>query len=417
MATPNVGVAQGLANTGIVNTSAHIRDVDPRLFYLESFKYPLVSRLFTMGTKLEKNDDGKYYIKGDNSFKQRKTTNPKFEWEESERTKFAFNATAAITTGATSITISTSDDDYFVAGDEILLTNAAGNREVARVTAVGSGSLTVTRNVGSTGAIALTTADTFYRMGTIRAEDSTSTDARQSKGETLNNFVQFLAEPYGSTLIQQATANYHGNDFERKKMEAFDRMKRNLETMMWFGVKEQTNSTTNPIYHNGGIFYWLEDQFTDVPTMDAGGILTKSSWDSFLQEALKHNSMQKMVFCSSAVLAAVNGFATNNIRVTDQSQTKYGMQVQEYVSPFGTVVLVREPLFDEVEVSNGKAVCLDMNNVAWRFLEGNGLNLNLKSYDDIQENDRSGRKGEWMTVGGVQISTGKSHAILTNVEA
>lgn len=416
MPTPNIGVMQGNANTGIDNASTFIRDVNPKLFYLEAHKYPLVSKLFTMGTQLEREGD-KYVVKGDNSIKKLKTTNAKFEHTENEMLKFAFTPTAAVTTGATSVSVSTDDDDYFVAGDELLFVNAAGQREVVRVTAVGTGSLTITRNIGSTGAIALTTADQFYKMGVVRAEDSTSTAARQAKSETLYNYAEFISEPYGNTLIQQATANYHGNPYERSKMEAFARMKRNLEIMMWFGVRSLDSSTTNPIYHNGGILYWLETQFTDVPIVDAGGILTKATWDAWLMEALKYNSLSKVVFCSSAVLAAVNSFATNNIRVMDQSMTKYGMQIQEYVSPFGTVQLVRETLFDEVKSTNGTAVCVDMANVNWRYLEGNGLNLDLKSYEDIQENDRSGRKGEWMTVGGIDVAVGKSHAILKNVQA
>lgn len=413
MPTPNIGVMQGLANTGIDNSSTFVRDVLPKLFYLESFKYPLVSYLFTMGTELEKEGD-KYLVKGSNAFKRKATGNPEFEQTESERGKFEFTPTAAVTTGASSVSVSTDDDDYFVAGDEILLVNAAGSREVARVTSVGSGSLNITRNVGSTGAIALTTADKFYKMGVVREEDSTSTSPRQTKSATLTNYVQFLTESYGTTKIEQATSNYHGSPYERKKMEALDRMKRNLEVMAWFGVKEKSSSTTNPVYHNGGVLFWLEQQYTDVPIIDANGIITKSTWDAYLSEALKYNSMNKVVFCSSAVLRAVNSFATNNIRVVDQSIQKYGMQIQEYISPDGVVRLVREPLFDEVRSTQGTAVTLDMNNILWRFLSANGQNLDLRAYDDIQENDRSGRKGEWSVVGGFQTTVGKSHAILKN---
>jgi len=415
MPTPNIGVIPNFTNTGTDNTSMFIRDVDPKLFYLQAFQYPLVSRLFQMGTMLEKQDDGKFLIKGQQTQKQ-ECSNPKFEWTESENLKFGFSPTAAVTTSATTISIATTDDEYFVANEEVLLTNASGQREVARITAVANGQLTVTRNIGSTGAIAMTTADTLYKMGVVREENSQSTDARQTKSETLYNFVQFLSEPYGNTLIQQATANYHGDPYKRSKGEALARMKRNLEVMFWFGVRSLDNSSTNPIYHNGGIFYWLETQYTDVPIVDAGGTLTKPTWDAWLMEALKYNSMNKVVFCSSPVLAAVNGFATNNIRVTDQSMTRYGMAIQEYVSPFGVVQLVREPLFDEMVNANGAAVCLDMSNIKYRYLNGNGVNLDLKSYEDRQENDRSGRKGEFMTVGGIQASTGKSHAILKNVQ-
>jgi hypothetical protein len=236
------------------------------------------------------------------------------------------------------------------------------------------------------------------------------------KSATLTNYVEFLSEPYGVSLIEQATANYHGDPYSRKKMEALARIKQKLEMMFWFGVKSISASTTNPVYHNGGIMYWLENQFTDVPTLDVGGIMTKQVWDAWLQDVLKFNNMTKWVFCSSAVLTAVSGFASNQLRPADVNLRKFGMAVTEYQSPFGTVYLVREPLFDEVASMNGSAVCLDMNNIMFRYLEANGLSLDLKSYEDIQENDRSARKGEWKLVGGIDVAVGKSHGILKNVQ-
>lgn len=415
MPTPNITVIGGNANGGTENASIHVRDVDPKLFYLDVQKYPLVSSLFTSGTDLERKDNGEYILKGSNAMKKMKTDSEKFEHTESERLKFAFNPTAAIAAGDSSITISTSDDDYFVAGMEILLVNANGEREVARVTAVGSGSLTVTRNIGSTGAIALTTADFFYVMGVVRAEDSTSTDSRQAKSETLYNYVEFLSEPYGVTKMEQARKNYHGNPFETKKMEAWDRMRQKLELMFWFGVRDVTASTTNPVYHNGGILYWLESQFTDVTVYDVGGVLTKQVWDQFLADVLKYGNRDKVAFCSSIVLTAVNGFAMNQLRPADVNLKKFGMAILEYQSPFGTVKLVHEPLFDEVTSMNGGAVVVDMSRIRWRYMDGNGVNLDLKSYDEIQENDRSAKKGEWMGVGGIDVMNGKAHGIMKNV--
>jgi hypothetical protein len=189
-----------------------------------------------------------------------------------------------------------------------------------------------------------------------------------------------------------------------------------MEQQFWFGTRDIVNSSTNPITFNGGILYWLETQYTDVPIMDVGGTLTKLVWEQWLMDALKHNNTKKWVFCSSAVLAAVSGFASNQVRPADINLQKFGMTIVEYTCPNGTVYLVREPLFDEVITMNGGAVCLDMSNIAYRYLEGNGLNLDLKSYDDIQENDRSAKKGEWKGVQGIDIAVGKSHAVLKNVQ-
>lgn len=364
---------------------------------------------------MERTDSGKYALTGNATLKKSKTVNPKFEWTESENLKFAFSPTAAVAAGDATITVSSADDDYFVAGHELLLTNAAGSREVVRVTIVAANTLTVTRNIGSTGAIAMTTADKFYLMGHVRAEDSTAPTARQAKSETLYNYVQFMSETYGNSLIEQATQNYHGDAYLQKKSEAVARFKRRLETAFWFGHREMTNSTTNPIYHNGGILWSLESLYSDVPVLDVGGAMDKGTWEAFLQDSLKNGNTNKVVFASSPVIAAVSGFASNQLRPANTNLSSFGVAITEYQSPFGMVKLVWEPLFDEVTTMNGGAVCLDMDTVNFRYLEGNGVNLDLKFYENRQANDATVKTGEIMGVCGVQLSTGKRSSILKNV--
>jgi hypothetical protein len=123
------------------------------------------------------------------------------------------------------------------------------------------------------------------------------------------------------------------------------------------------------------------------------------------------------VFCSSPVLTAVGGFASNKTQVTDVNIARFGTVITSYQSPNGLVYLVREPLFDEVASMQGAAVMLDMNNISLRYLEGNGKSLDLKRYDDIQENDRAGRKGEFKGVVGIDVWGGKTHSIMLNVQA
>jgi hypothetical protein len=418
MPTPNVTPVSGSGNTGIDNSSAFVRDVDPRLYYLEAFKYPLVSTLFTQGTEFYKGENDQLALKG-KSIRVKPTKNTKFEHTENEMLKIEFQPTAALTASSSDVTlyIQTGDAQYFLAGMELLLTNANDQTEVVRVSVVGASSLTITRNVGSTGVIALTTADNFYNMGIVRAEDSLSATAIQNKTETLYNYVEFQSASYGNTRIQQAMDNYHGDDYERKKREAVGQMKQKLEIQAWCGVRDVLNSTTNPIYHNGGIIWALKHLYTDVPVHDAGGTLTRSKWEAFLQSLLKYNAMTKYVFCSSPVLSAISGFAADKIRVTDMTLKKFGLVITEYHSTHGMVYLVRQPLFDDIAAFNGMAVGLDLGNISYRPLVNNGEDLSLKSYDDIQENDRAGRKGEWLVVGGFDTMTGKSHAILENANS
>lgn len=56
-------------------------------------------------------------------------------------------------------------------------------------------------------------------------------------------------------------------------------------------------------------------------------------------------------------------------------------------------------------------VALDLNLIKFVYFT-NGV---LRAFDDIQENDRDGRKGEWLMEWGVQVNVPKAHAIIKNV--
>jgi len=418
MPTPNIQPIAGISNTGTMNISINKRDVDPRLFYLDYDKYPLASAIFAMGSSLERDGEGVYTVKRGATVKQTPCINPKFEWTESDRLKQAFHPAAAVTAVATSVTVSSDDAPYFLTGQHLIMINAAGEIEEVRITAGGqTTTLTVSRNVGSTGAIALTTGDYVYAAPVHRAENSTSVDANQIKSETLYNQVMFLSESYGLTRIQKATVSfYSGDSYDQVRKEALDRLKQRMEMAFWFGRRDVLNSTTNPIYCNGGIFWSLQNLFTDVPTVDVGGILTKPVWEAAAGKAMRHGSRNKVVFLGSAGLNAINGFVSGTIAPSDPNIKEFGTLITSYRTAGGSVSFMYEPLFDEVTALNGTAVVLDMKNIGWRYLAGNGENLNLHAEEDIQENDRSVKKGEWIVVGGLQVSTGKSHMIIINIQ-
>jgi len=56
-------------------------------------------------------------------------------------------------------------------------------------------------------------------------------------------------------------------------------------------------------------------------------------------------------------------------------------------------------------------VALDLNLIKLVYFN-NGV---LKSFDDIQENDRDGRKGEWLMEFGAQVNVPKAHSWIRGI--
>ena len=146
MSVPNIEPIGGIGNTGIVNTGAHIRDVDPKLFYLRPNDYPLVSLLFTIGTTLVKDkstSEGLYKLEG-SAVGVVPTTNPKFEHNESEMLKFEFGVTTAVaTTGTDYIRCNRKEVDevgtYNVSNDGAITTRVVSVGATQATIDIGSG--------------------------------------------------------------------------------------------------------------------------------------------------------------------------------------------------------------------------------------------------------------------------------------
>jgi hypothetical protein len=60
---------------------------------------------------------------------------------------------------------------------------------------------------------------------------------------------------------------------------------------------------------------------------------------------------------------------------------------------------------------NTYGVCLDLELISFKYIS-NGI---LQDRDNIQENDRDGRKGEWLMEGGICVNVQKAHSIIRGV--
>lgn len=419
MAVPDIGVIAGTPNTGLENSSVFRRDVDPILHFYQFDKHPLVSMILTNGTSLVARKNSPVPTITGKALKKRASQDPKIEWFEDAAYKREYTPTAAVTASATSLTVSSADDDYFRAGDALLLSNAAGQTERVLIASVAANTLNITNDDGTTrtAGIAMTTSDTFYLMENVRAEDSTAPGIRTTKSANMYNYLELVSEPYGLTLVKQATAHYTGNQWELEKMKAYSRLLERIEAMMLFGTRSIANSSTNPTRSSGGLKYFME-LYSDVEIRDmAGSALTKAEFDNFVSAVSRSGSAEKVVLCDSRFLEAVNSFGYETVRMDNFRFGEIGTNIKKVFGPFGELTLAYEPLFDQYAPFRGSAMVVDMGNVEFRYLSGNGVNLDLHSEDQILADGSVSKKGQWLGMVGPQFSTLKHFGWMKNIAA
>lgn len=422
MSVPDIGVIAGTPNTGLENSEAFVREVDPMLYFYETDYHPIVSKLLTTGMTLGYRENSNLPKITGKALRKQATKNVKFEHlEDQVELAEKYNATAAVATGDTSLTVSTSDDDKFIAGDVLLLTNASGQTERVRIASVATSTLNIVNADGTTrtAGIVMTTADEFYKMEYARAEDSTSPAIRTTKRAEIYNYVEYISESYGLTKIKKAQADYNGDPLMLEKRKAFSRFMRKLEKMFFFGTRAVANSTTNPIYQSGGLKYFME-LYSDVEIRDMAGLaLTRAELNSWLTSVLKGGSTTKWLVCDARTLAAINNMGYSDVANSTQTYRmgEFGMNIKKIFGPFGEVELVYEPLFDVVAPFRGSMMLLDPANIKYRYLAGNGENLDVKDIPQILADGASTEKGTYEGVAGFQFSTLKHMGWMKNVGA
>lgn len=330
--------------------------------------------------------------------------NPKFNWMEDDLGARwdAINAAAGYANNITAIVVDNAV--YFSAGDVVKVPRTG---EVMLVTAVniGTQTLTVARGFGVTAAADLVDNDPLVIIGNANQEGSGTREIKTTKEIEVFNYTQIFKTPFGVTNTQNASAMYGGNDL------SYQQKKKGIEHMVdisrgfYFGEKKEDTSSGKPQRTTGGLFSLLTKN-----KYDAGGQLTQSEFDQNISEvAFRYGSSEKLMLCSARLLSVINGWAMGKLEVR-QGEGTFGLNVTKYVTPFGVLNLVYEPLF-EGAIYGGYGVVLDVENIKYRPLKGRDTSLET----NIQANDADERKDQYLTEAGLEVRLPDTHAVVTGV--
>lgn len=198
---------------------------------------------------------------------------------------------------------------------------------------------------------------------------------------------------------------YGGNDLSyQQKKKGIEHIV-DIARSFYFGELKQDTTGTHPRRSTKGLLSFLNQN-----NYDASGALTQSEFDqSVCEVAFKYGSSEKLMLASARVLSVINGWALGKLEIS-QGETTFGLAVTKYVSPFGILNIVYEPLF-EGAIYGGYAAIVDVDNVKYRPLKGRDTSLRT----NIQAADVDGRTDEYLTEAGLELKLPKTHALLTGV--
>lgn len=213
------------------------------------------------------------------------------------------------------------------------------------------------------------------------------------------------------------------DEYKRVWQEKLMEHKMDLEHAFLFGKGTSDESSAGaPLRYSWGILPYTES-YGKVYNM----AYASSGYDAFM-DAMEDffapesgNSGSKLVLASRKVISYLNKLGAGSFLNNSVGSSQYrldvnsvpgnfGHQVTRVNTVFGDLHFVADPLLRGIW--EDYSVCIDMNNVKYRPLVGNGVSRDTHIITNVQANDIDGRKDIVMTEAGLEIDLPETHAII-----
>ena len=214
------------------------------------------------------------------------------------------------------------------------------------------------------------------------------------------------------------------NEFQRIWTDKLMEHKMDIEQAMLFGYGATLNdqSTSAPVRQSWGIVPYT-NTYCKVYNMS----YSSSGYDAFL-DAMEDffapeggNSGNKLVLASRKVITYLNKLGSGSFMNNTVGSSQYKLDVDNVPGAFGHTVTMVNTIFGNLHFVaepllrgpwEDYCVAVDLKNVAYRPLVGNGISRDTFIETNVQNNGIDGRQDQIITEAGLEISLPETHAIL-----
>ena len=262
-------------------------------------------------------------------------------------------------------------------------------------------------------------------VGSAWAEGSTDPDGFRDELYDREGYCQIFKTAIPMFSGTALATRYRGkaDEYKRVWQEKLMEHKMDLEHAFLFGKGVQDEAATGaPLRYSWGILPYTE-AYGKIYNM----AYASSGYDAFMDAMEDYfapesgNSGSKLVLASRKVISYLNKLGSGSFLNNSVGSSQYrldvtsipgnfGHQVTRVNTVFGDLHFVADPLLRGMW--EDYCVCVDMSNVKYRPLVGNGVSRDTHIITNVQANDVDGRKDIIMTEAGLEIDLPETHAII-----
>jgi hypothetical protein len=232
------------------------------------------------------------------------------------------------------------------------------------------------------GVLFLVACDKVMVIGNMNAEGSAMPNAIAYDPTKLYNYTQIFRTPLSITRTARKTKLRTGDQYKEAKREALELHGIEMEKAFLFGIAyEGTGDNGKPERMTEGLVSHIRannsscvSDFQTDATYHGKNWIDDGGGEDFINEFLeilfRYGRQEKLAVCGSGTLMGINKLAQANGHFTMTSATKsYGINVTEWLTPFGTIHLKTHPLFNVESTLRNSMVIFEPENCVYRYID------------------------------------------------
>jgi len=226
----------------------------------------------------------------------------------------------------------------------------------------------------------LSDCDAFKVIGNSNPEGGEMPEAIALNPTKVYNFTQIFRTPLSITRTARKTRLRTDDQYQKAKAEALEMHSWEMELAFWWGIRtENIGDNGKPERTTMGVINFIRqympancDDYT-LNTDYAGSTWTSGGEDWFkgmLEQIFRYGADQKMAFVGSGCLLAIDRLAMSGgqIQLVPGAKT-YGMQVREWITPFGSIFMKTHPLFSYDVTTRNMMVILEPKELEYCYID------------------------------------------------
>lgn len=333
--------------------------------------------------------------------------NGKFSWFEDKYVPSYTTFSSALSAPGAAATdnISLSSTTWINEGDIFWIESTD---QLVYVDSTASGEIDITSLDGSTNISAVAQNGYIFKVGSRNHEMATARTAVSTVEEEKSNYVQIHSETVTQSGRKQAGENWtNGKSFDDEVRKKIAELKEIVEKNFWFssGSGTVTVSTDYRFTYNKGL-----KGFITTNAVSYSGSLSEDTLDDFLYKSFQKGGNVKELVAGGAILNAINKIVKDKYQTTPVT-SKYGVNLTQYITPFGTVNLTFNPLFIGNQAHN--AFLIDGENIKMRYMANDKKgSRKFRIEEGVETPGTDGLSTKLLMDVGIEVPLESSHGFL-----